>query len=430
MSYATFVLGDASASRAGLVCLGGLGGFLLWAGLVPLAEGVAAPGQIVAEDNRKVVQHLEGGILRRLYVREGATVRRGSVLLELDDVQARSTRDQLALTVATLRAARDRLSALAALSPLLRFAPVDALAVPPAALAQIHAQQRALFAQQRGALGADISVLGARGRSLAADATGKGRQIATVRQSLALVRTNLAERRRMLADKLIRRDAVDELEREEQRLETDLARLATERSASFGQSGEVRQQSAKSQADFLEQISTDLTAARTELATAEEKLRAAEDVLARTVIRAPRGGKVLNLGLTTLGGVVRPGDPILEIVPGSARLIAQVQVRPNARDAVHVGQAVVARLNINKSWDAPQLTGEVVDVSGDLKTIRETGASYYEARLVLLAPPELRRQVAISPGMPLEASINSGVKRTFLSYLLEPIRMVVIRGLG
>jgi len=430
MNLTGFVLQDASASRAGLICLVGLGGFLLWAGLVPLDEGVAVPGQIVAEDNRKIVQHLEGGILRRLHVREGAMVRAGDVLIELDDVQARSARDQVSLNVATLRAARDRLSALATLLPTLSFAPVDNLAVPVAALAQIHAQQSALFAQQRSALGAGMSVLGARNQSLQADASGKERQIATVERSLTLVRGNLADRRQMLLEKLIRRDSVDELEREERRLETELVRLGTERSTSLGQSGEVRQQLGKNRADFLEQISTDLTKARTELATAEEQLLAAQDVLGRTVIHAPRSGKVLNLGFTTIGGVVRPGDAILEIVPGSARLIALVQVRPNARDAIHVGLPVRARLNINKSWDAPELTGQVIDVSGDLKTERETGASYYEARLLLTAPPELRAQVSISPGMPLEASINSGVRRTFLSYLVEPVRMVVVRGLG
>jgi len=357
-------------------------------------------------------------------------VRRVVDLLELEDVQARSERDQHALSVATLRAARDRLAALAALRSGLAFEPATGLAVPPATVAQIHAQQRFLFQQQRSALYADASVLGARGGSLRSDAAAKNRQIAAVEQSLALVRSELAERRQLLAERLIRRDSVDELDREASRLEAEIARLAAERGGSIGQAGEIVQQIGKSRADFLEEISAELTRTRTELADAEEQLRAAEDVLIRTVVRAPQSGKVLNLSFNTLGGVVRPGEAILEIVPASAAVIAEVQVRPNARDAIRAGLPVTARLNINKSWNAPQMVGHVLDVSGDLKIVPETGAAFYEARVLLTPPPELLRTVDISPGMPVEASVNSGVRRTFLSYLFEPIRMVVLRGLG
>jgi HlyD family type I secretion membrane fusion protein len=429
MRLRNFVLGDPTATRAAVTCLAGLGGFLVWAGVVPLSEGVAATGHVVVEDSRKVVQHLEGGILKRLHVREGAMVKAGDVLLELEDVQSRAERDQLALSVATLRAARDRLAALAAFRPL-QFESTADLAAPPEAVAQIQAQQRAQYAQQRSAQFADVSVLGAKSSSLRTDASGKGRQIDAVQQSLALVRRNLTERRALLADKLIRRDSVEELEREEARLVAELARLSTEQTGSMGQAGEVGQQIGQSRARFLEEVSTALTQTRSDLAAAEEQLRAAEDVLTRTVVRAPQSGKVLNLAFTTLGGVVRPGEAILEIVPPSSSLIAHVQIRPNARDAVRVGLPVKARLNVNKSWDAPQMEGHVLDVSGDLKTVKETGENFYEARVLLTAPPELRRKVTISPGMPVEASINSGVRRTFLSYLVEPVRMVVLRGLG
>lgn len=430
MSTIEFIRDDVSTRKAGLICLVGLGGFLLFAGTVPLAEGVAVPGQVVAESNRKTVQHLEGGIVRRLHVREGTAVKAGDVLLQLEDVASRSQRDQLALKVAQLRASRDRLQALGSMQASIAFAAIDDLAVDGAAIAQIHGQQRALFSQQRLALGSDLSVLGSRRRSLGGDASGKARQIGATQRALELVRRNLSERRKMLSEQLIRRDSVDELEREERRLEIELARLSTERTGSLGQASEVGEQIGKSRADFLEDVSAELTTARAELAAAEEELRAAEDVLERTVIRAPQAGKVLNLAFNTVGGVVRPGEAIMEIVPGSASLIAHVRISPNARDAVQVGQSVVARLNINKSWNAPQLEGRVLDVSGDLKKEPETGASFFEARLLLTAPPELRKTVTVTPGMPIEASINSGVRRTFLSYLLEPIRMTIIRGLG
>ena len=428
MKIDELIVGDRTASLCGLVCLLGLGGFLLWAGTVPLAEGVAVPGQIVVEDNRKRVQHLEGGIVRRLFVTEGSEVRRGQRLLELEDVQARSDREQVAQAVAALRGALDRLQALSEQREL-RFRSTEDLGVSEALVAEIRDRETALFRQQQEALSANVSVLGARGSSLHTDAAGKARQIAAIQDSLALVRRQLAERRQLLAERLIRRDSVDELQQEEGRLSAELARLQADRGSSLGQAGEVRTQVAKAHADFRQEIAAQLRETRNELSNAEERLRAANDVLARTVIYAPQSGKVLNLRFATIGGVVRPGEDIMEIVPDSVTLVARVSVRPNQRDAVAVGLPVTARLNINRSWAAPEMTGTVVDISGDLKTVPETGDTFYEARVHLRPPPELTQQFEVLPGMPVEARINSGVERTFLSYLVEPIQSVINRGL-
>ncbi len=428
MNPTNFLFQDRTASICGLACFIGLGGFLLWAALVPMAEGVAVPGQIVVEDNRKLVQHLEGGIVKKLWVREGMVVRASQKLLELEEVQAKSTRGQIAQTVAALRGTLDRLEALSR-QQALTFRTTQDLTVDPAILAAIRERETSLFQQQRAALAADVAVLGARSGTLVTDAQNKARQIDAVDQTLDVVRRQLSERRALLVQHLIRRDSVDDLEQEELRLTAELARLQAERGSSLGQAGQTRSEVAKANADFRRQIAADLVTTRTDLANAEEKLRAANDVLARTIIRAPQAGKILNLAFDTLGGVVKPGENILEIVPESGVVIARVSVRPNQRDAVSQGQQVKARLSINKSWAAPELTGTVLDISGDLKIIPQTGESFYEARVRLAAPPGGMEGVVILPGMPIEANINSGVSRTFLSYLIEPIQSVVRRSL-
>lgn len=424
-----FVLDDRPATNSGLICLIGLGGFLLFGATVPIAEGVSTPGRIVAESNRKVVQHLEGGIVQKLNVREGTVVRAGDVLVVLDDLRARAERDQYAQQVAALRASLDRLIALNTGKGHLAFSTTAGLGVAPDRLADIHAEQQRLFTQQRGAFTADSSVIDAKRTAMIDNASAKQGQMAAVERSLGLVRQHLAERRRLLADHLIRRDGVDELEQQEASLVTELARISAERGGELGEASQAGQERLKARAEFLRDLSNDLLKNRTELQKAEEGLRAAQDVLDRTVIRAPQSGKVLNLAFQTLGGVIKPGEPIMEIVPGSPTLIAVTRVKPQQRDAVSPGLPVRARLTVAKSWTAPRMEGRVLDVSADLKTDRETNTSYYEARLQLSPPPELTRRFRLTPGMPVEASIDSGVRRTFLSYLVEPVSDMIDRGL-
>jgi HlyD family type I secretion membrane fusion protein len=413
----------------GMICLVGLAGFLAWAGLVPIAEGVTANGHVVAEQNRKVVQHLEGGIVRTLRVREGSIIKRGDTLLVLEDVRADAERAQAAQTVGALRAAVDRLTALSNNQPVLRFSSTRDLGLDRDRLAALQAEEQRVFREQRSAYLANTNVFDARRGALDVNATNKAKQIEAVRRSLAQTRSKLAVYRDLLVRQLIRRDTVEQLEREEASFEIDLARLATERADSIGQSGEVGEQTAKSRADFLASVTADLLKSRTELQAAEQALRTTNDVLARTVVRAPITGKVFNLSFNTIGGVVKPGEPIMEIVPESPSIIAQVEIRPNARDAVFKGLHVRAKLNVNKSWNAPAMEGEVIDVSGDLKTVPQSGASFYEARVLLQPTPEMLRKYPALPGMPIEAFVDSGMRRTYLSYLVEPLSDIVRRGI-
>ncbi len=168
---------------------------------------------------------------------------------------------------------------------------------------------------------------------------------------------------------------------------------------------------------------------RTQLQQAEERLSSAQDILNRSVIVAPVAGEILNLRFTTRGGVVRPGEAILEIVPQVGEITASVRIRPNERAAVYQGQAVRTRVTAFKSWLTPQLDGEVVSVSADLKTDQETGAPYYEVRVTIPASELIKLGVReIIPGMPVEVFIYSGSSRTTLDYLFEPISESLFRG--
>ena len=212
-------------------------------------------------------------------------------------------------------------------------------------------------------------------------------------------------------------------------LEADISRLRTEAQQAATLEEDLTGQIAQTEAAFLRQVSADQLEVRSQLEQATERLSAAQDVLNRSVVLAPQGGEVLNLRFATRGGVVRPGEAILEIVPASGEMTASVRIQPADRAAVYEGQAVRTRVTAYKSWMTPRLDGEVISVSADLKTDQNTGASYYEVRIRIPADQAARLgELDVIPGMPVEVFIFSGSSRTTLDYLLEPISESLFRG--
>ena len=421
---------DRQVANAAAACAVGFGGFLLWAGLAPLAEGVTVAGAIVVEDNRKVVQHLEGGIIKRLSVVDGDDVRMGDVVVQLDDLRSRAQRDEVAQNLVALLASIDRLNAVLSGRSEIEFSDFTDYDIHPETLAEIIARQESLAEQQLASLDAEVAVLQSRERALKDSVKAKARQIEIVELSVDIAKEELDLKRTMLADKLVRIDEIQRLERDHAALQSEASRLTATKQEAAARAVETAEQIRQTRAEFDERISEELVETRTRILSAREKFNAAQDVLDRTVIHAPQSGVVMNMKFFTVGGVVGPGEPIMEIVPESANLIAQVRIKPVDRDAVFKGLKVKARLSAYKTWLAPRLDGEVLGVSADLKIAPETGAAYYEARIGL-DPNDLTEASGIEtlPGMPVEAFIDSGVRRTFIDYLFEPITGVIRRGI-
>ncbi len=416
-----------------LVCVAGFGGFASWAGLAPLEEGVAAGGQIVAEDNRKVVQHLEGGIVDAVAVREGDRVEAGDVLLRLQDTAALARRDQVAQEVAAFVATVARLTALQGEAASPDFSALASLALGAPERADIIEREADLFDQQRQALAAELEVLASRRDGAVTTEGLRAEQIVITERSLAAAQDELRSVRTMFDQQLARRDQVANLEQRVAGLEADIARLHSEQEDAAARARDLEGQIAQARARFAQDMSAALLDARAKLLAAQESLAASQDVLDRSVIMAPVAGAVLNLSFSTKGGVVRPGEPILEIVPPVRTATAAVRIRPTDRASVFVGQRVRTRISAYRSWRAPRLEGEVVSVSADLKSDPATGAAYYEAR-VELPPVEVQggetaaRVVDVRPGMPVEAFIFSGVSRTTFDYLFAPLSESLFRG--
>jgi HlyD family type I secretion membrane fusion protein len=234
----------------------------------------------------------------------------------------------------------------------------------------------------------------------------------------------------MVEERLARRDRLTEADRLVASLEGDISRMSGDVADARSNEADLQAQIEQTRARARQRWATEDISISAELQTAEERLESAQDVLDRSVIVAPVSGEVLNLNATTIGGVVRSGDTLMEIVPSLTEITAAVQILPQDRPSVYDGLLVRTQLSSYKGWQAPRLDGEVVGVSADLKIDSVTGMSYYEAR-ILIPQSEIARveNANILPGMPVDTFIYSGKSRTLLEYLMEPLSDSLFRGL-
>ncbi|MEP3891009.1 MAG: HlyD family type I secretion periplasmic adaptor subunit [Hellea sp.] len=416
--------------KMGVLCVLGFGGFMIWGGVAPLEEGVAASGQIVVEDNRQLVQHLEGGIVSEINVREGQLVQEGDVLVILKKTASLSNRDQVVQEYGALAASVARLKALQTTTAKPSFIALDDLDLGDSERADIIQRETDLFHQQRNSLSADIAVLSARISAAKQMQMSRENQIRIAEKALKSAIGELDVIQDMFSQQLARRDQVTSSERLVATLQGDIARLQSQGDDAKASELDYKAQITQTRARVAQENAANLLSTSAELLAAEERLNAAQDILDRSVIFAPVSGEVLNMAFSTIGGVVRSGETLMEIVPNIGEVTASVQIAATDRSSIFEGQVVRTQFSSYKGWQAPRLEGEIIDVSADLKTDPVTSVSYYEARIRVPASEIAKTtNVDIIPGMPVDAFIYSGKSRTMLEYLLEPLGESLFRGL-
>jgi len=399
-----------------------LGCFGAWSVLAPLSEAAAGPGVIKAEGNRRTVQHLEGGIVREILVRDGDRVRAGDVLLRLDDVQAGAQLQALEAQRLFLLAQDARLKA--------ELANAAAIAWPEEILARradprvtdAIAGQTALFIARRTAFDSAQRVLATRIDQLHATNASARSQLAAQDRQMALIQEEMRSVAELLRLGLERRPRLLALQRAEASLignRDDIVGQIQRNDAAIAET--IAQMKAQDDARQSE-LNRDRRAVHDRLAEVEERLRQARAVAARREILAPVAGTVINQRFFTVGGVVRPGDPVLDIVPADDRLIAEVQISPTDIDVVHPGLLAEVRLPAFKQRLVPYLHGKVTFVSADAIFDERTRTSHYRAH-VAIDDDQLARLkgIALTPGMPVEVMILVG-ERTFWQYITQPLR--------
>lgn len=396
--------------------------FLGWAAFARLDAGAWASGQVAVSGNRQAVQHREGGVVGELKVAEGDTVRRGQLLIRLSAGELEATERGVAGQVFALLAHRARLTAerdgraLVAPPEFAGLSPADA----ELANASLALQRRQMGARREGR-STETGVLGQRVAQLNEQIVGYERQIAANAEQQRLIAEELEGIRALAARGYAPMTQVRALERSAAQLEGERGGLQSQIARSREAVGEARLQMSGVSSKMNEDVAEQLRQIDIQLNELRPRLTELRAQLARTEIRAPADGAVVGLSVFTPGGVVAPGQTLMEVVPADASQIIVAQVSPTDIDGVRPGRETEIRFPGLRG--APSVRGQVTRVSADSFTVEQTGAAYYRVEIVV--PPEQLATLGsaadrLGPGAPAEVVIVLR-PRTALQYLIEPL---------
>ena len=411
------------AMRVGLWALGlGFGGFLLWASLAPLDEGVPSAGLVSIDTKRKAVQHLSGGILKEVLVHEGQQVKEGQLLAKLDEAQARANFEAVRQTYLGLRATQGRLLAEQAGQAEINFHPqLKAAAADPLIASQMFTQQQLLQSRRNG-LQADLQGIEESIQGQSAQLQAYEGMLTQRRKQLELLDDELANTRGMVSEGYAPRNRQLELERMVAESRMAIVELQGNSQKARRTMAELRQRATARRQDYRKEVETQLADVTREVQSQTEKFVSVKADLDRMEIKSPATGQVVGLALQTVGGVVQPGQKLMDVVPEGDALLLEAHVAPHLIDKVHVG--LPADIRFSAFAHSPQLVvaGNVATISGDLLTDPQNPQiAYYLARVMVTQQGMKtlgKRQM--QPGMPAEIIIKTG-ERSMLTYLLHPL---------
>ncbi len=414
-----------STFRNGLLGYGSivvfLGLFGYWAATAPLAGAAIAQGVVAAAGQNLRIQHLEGGTVTKVLVKEGDRVKAGQLLAELDPTVPQAQLDRLLRNDVTLRARAARLAAERDGLLSVNF-PDDLLsATADASYKQVVDEQNSEFVARLARHRNELVILAERVSQLEQSVAGLSARKVASEEQLAIVKEETTRKLKLLDQGLTERDQYTQLLRSQADLLGQVASAEAQIASSKNQINEAREQIERAKSQRVEDALKELSEIRSQLGDGEEQAKAARSVLARTIIRAPTDGIVFSLKVNSPGIVLRPGDAVLDLLPTSSDLIIEARVDPRDVDVIHLGQSARLRFVALNNRTTPEVSGSVTYVSADRLVDPATQQPYYTARLQITEnlPPEIS-QDQIYPGMPVETYISTG-DRTFAEYLIKPI---------
>ncbi|CAM5628855.1 Type I secretion system membrane fusion protein PrsE [Mycolicibacterium aubagnense] len=401
-----------------LLLIGGVGGL---AAVTRMSGAVIASGRLVVDSNVKKVQHPTGGVVGEIRVRDGDLVKAGDILVRLDETTTRASLaivskglDEFYARLARLEAERDGKKTVS-------FPEVLTSRQGEAAVAASMAGEQSLFDFRYQARSGQRSQLRERIAQLTEETAGLTEQRQAKRREIDLIKVELQGVRDLWNRKLVSINRMTELERDAVRLEGEHGQLTAGMAQVKGKAAEIELQIIQIDQDLRSEVATELREVQGRIAEFVERKVAAEDQLKRIDLRSPQDGVVLQLAVHTVGGVITPGEQVMQIVPVTDELTVEAHIAPQDIDQVATGQNAILRLSAFNQQTTPELTGTLSRVSADLTTDERTGMAYYVAR-VKLPKAEVAKLhgLALTPGMPTEVFFPTG-DRTMLSYLVKPL---------
>ncbi len=395
----------------------------LWAAFVPLATGAIAQGRIISESASKTIQHLEGGIVKEILVKEGQKVAEGEVLIRLENVSAESRNEQIRNQYIAAKATEARLLAERDGAATITFDPAltSREATDPQVKDAMDAQRR-LFATRKASVDGQISVLNQRIAQSDQEVAGLREQASAASQQIGLLNQEINVVEGLLASGNATKPRLLALQRQQAQLsgQRGQALAMASRAGQNIQESKIAMLNLKN--EMLNNVIKELKETQVQLAALDEQARASADVVRRVDITAPIAGTVTGLAVHTVGGVVQPGATVLTLVPANDRLIVEARVAPQDIDIVHPGLIAQVRLTALKSRYMRPVEGKVITISADRFEDNRSGESFYVARIEI--PQEEMAALGdakLTPGMGADTLIVTG-RRTMLSYIVQPIR--------
>jgi HlyD family secretion protein len=381
----------------------------------------------VVDSYVKKVQHPTGGVVGELYVRDGDQVTTGALLVRLDETVTRANLAIVEKSLDELAARQTRLEAERDDDEKLVF-PEELLArSPDPAVLRVLAGEGRLFELRRAARGGQKAQLNERIVQVEEQIHGLDEQIVAKAKEIDLIHQELEGVRELWRKNLVPITRVTTLEREAARLKGERGALVASIAQAKGKISETQLQVLQVDQDLRSEVSKELAEIRAKTSELVEKRVTAEDQLKRIDIRAPLDGRVHQLAVHTVGGVINAGEAIMLIVPAGDVLTVEAKISPNNIDQIRTGQSAVLRFSTFNQRTTPELNGEVSRVSPDITQDQKTGTSFYSVRITL-PDSEIARlsDLKLVPGMPVEAFIQTG-ERTAISYLVKPFSDQLMR---
>ena len=411
-------------ARTGVwILAGGLVALTLWAALAPLDEGVPTPASVSLDTKRKTVAHLQGGIVREVLAREGEMVQEGQVLMRLEDATTRAGYDSIRQRYLALRAMESRLQAeLMGASQLALHPDLKAALEDPEIARHVRTQEQLLITR-RNALNADLQAIEESIRGQQAMAQSYEGMTASREVQRRLIAEQLGNIKGLVVEGYAPRNQQLDLERQQAEVTTALTDLQGSLSRARQAVAELRQRAMARQQEYRRESEMQLADVTREVQSDQSRYAAIKEELGRTEIRSPAAGQVVGIAYQTVGGVIPPGQRLMDIVPDKETLLLEARIPPHLIDAVRPD--LPADVRFSAFAHSPQLVaqGRVKSVSGDLLTEQTAMGpmSYFLAR-VEITPEGMSKlgRHQMQPGMPAEVIIRTG-ERTVLTYLLHPL---------
>lgn len=398
-----------------------------WAMLAPLGSAALAPGVVTVQTYRKTVQHLEGGLVKELLVRDGSMVAAGEPLIVLDDTQLRAENEIVRGQLITAQAAEARLLAERDGAEQIDFSRMVEKDSPRAMEARDGEVQ--VFNARRNSHLGEIGVLEQRVGQLNQQIKGLQNLAATKQKLARSYAAEVNELQDLLKDGYIDKQRLLERERQLDSVRAEAAEHESEITRIKLQINETELQILQLDKQFNSEVVAKLSEVQSQAFNLEQQMHALQERINRVVIRAPDDGMVIDMKVHTVGGVIGQGTPLLDIVPSTSDLVIEAQVSPMDIDRVELETTADVRFSVFNSATTPVVKGVVTQISGDRLINEQTGMPYYLARVQLTEEGlDLLGPRTLIPGMPAEVLINTG-DRTLFQYLMQPVDNAFARSL-